>query len=282
MNMDIISNTSFGGERPLFGSHHLCLDRVSILPGESALKECSDIRATHCDFNGKYPFWHVTDFTVEDCVFYEGARAALWYSRNLRMLRTLVEAPKMFRDMDGIKLNEVKLTHAAETLWHCKNVLLENVQAEQGDYFLMDSERIEAERLLLNGNYSFQYCKGVTIRNSVLNSKDAFWNTEDVTVYDSELNGEYLGWYSKNMRLVNCRISGTQPLCYIENLTLENCELASDCDLCFENSSVRAVIKGHIVSVKNPRSGSIAAESVGEVIKDGNGWAPCDCELIIG
>lgn len=29
-----------------------------IYPGESALKECSDIEAVRCEFRGKYPFWH--------------------------------------------------------------------------------------------------------------------------------------------------------------------------------------------------------------------------------
>lgn len=74
---------------------------------------------------------------------------------------------------------------------------------------------------MLNGNYSFQYCKNVEIRHAEIHSKDAFWNTENVTVYDSVLDGEYLGWHSKNLRLVNCHISGTQPLCYARSLVME-------------------------------------------------------------
>ncbi len=279
MNKQIISNASFEGERPLFGIHHVRLERVSILPGESALKECSDIEAVNCEFNGKYPFWHVDGFTVKDCLFHPGARAALWYSRRLVMEDTRVDAPKMFRDMDGITLKNVVLTDALETLWHCENISLDGVQADHGDYIFMFSNHVKAQNFTLNGNYSFQYCKGVEIRNSHLNSKDAFWNTQDVTVYDSVLNGEYLGWYSKNLRLVNCHISGTQPLCYIENLVLENCTFGEDCDLCFENSAVQASIRGHIHSVKNPRTGRIVADSIGEVILDGQGWAPCDCMI---
>ena len=130
-----------------------------------------------------------------------------------------------------------------------------------------------------NGNYSFQYCKNVEIRNAVINSKDAFWDTENVTVYDSEINGEYLGWHSKNLRLVNCKISGTQPLCYAHDLMMENCTMADDCDLAFEYSSVQATINSPIRSVKNPRTGSITAGSYGEVILDENIKAPGNCQL---
>lgn len=64
---------------------------------------------------------------VENCIFREGARAALWYSCDLKMTDTLVEAPKMFREMDGIYLENVQIPDAAETLWHCRNVELRNV-----------------------------------------------------------------------------------------------------------------------------------------------------------
>ena len=37
-------------------------------------------------------------------------------------------------------------------------------------------------------------------------------------------------------------------------------------DLSFEYSDVEADIKGHIDSVKNPKSGTIVADSVGEII----------------
>ena len=37
-------------------------------------------------------------------------------------------------------------------------------------------------------------------------------------------------------------------------------------DLSFEYSDVEADIKGYILSVKNPKSGIITADSVGEVI----------------
>ena len=277
--MELIKNKEFGGERPLFAAHDLRLENVTIHTGESALKECSDIEAVKCRFEGKYPFWHVDGFVVKNCLFTEGARAALWYSRNLRMTDTLVEAPKMFREMDGIYLENVQIPNAQETLWHCRNVELRNVQAEKADYLFMHGENIRIEDYRQQGNYSFQYCKNVEIRHAEIHSKDAFWGTENVTVYDSVLDGEYLGWHSHNLRLVNCRISGTQPLCYAHGLILENCTMADDCDLAFEYSTVEATIDSPVRSVKNPRSGSITAQSYGEIILDGNIKGPADCAI---
>lgn len=169
-----IKNTTYGGERPLFASHGLRMEHVTIQAGESALKECSDIEAVDCRFEGKYPFWHVDGFVVRNCLFTEGARAALWYSRNLTMSDTRVEAPKMFREMDGIRLENVQLPFAQETLWHCRNVQLRNVQVDKGDYIFMHGENIRIEDYAQRGNYSFQYCRNVVIRNAVINSKDAF------------------------------------------------------------------------------------------------------------
>lgn len=264
----------------MFGSKHLLLDGVTIHAGESALKECADIEATGCTFEGKYPFWHVDGFTISRCRFTEGARAALWYSRRLTMEDTVVEAPKMFREMSDLSLRNVKLPNAAETLWHCAGVKMENVEVDKADYLFMHSRDISIAHYRQQGNYSFQYCRNVEIRDATIDSKDAFWNTEDVTVYDSELNGEYLGWHSRRLRLVNCRISGAQPLCYAHDLVMENCTMAADCDLAFEYSSVEATISGAITSVKNPRSGRIAAYKIGEVIIDGNIKAPGNCSIV--
>lgn len=277
--MKTISNTEFGGERPLFASQDLHLENVTIHAGESALKECCNIEAERCRFEGKYPFWHVDGFAIHNCLFTEGARAALWYSRNLVMTDTQVDAPKMFREMTGITLQNVRIPDAQETLWHCRNVSLKDVEVAHADYLFMHSEDIVIENYRQQGNYSFQYCKNVVIRNAVIDSKDAFWNTENVTVYDSEITGEYLGWHSKKLRLVNCKIAGTQPLCYATDLILENCEMADDADLAFECSTVVATINGRVTSVKNPRSGAITADDFGEIIIDKNLKAPGDCVI---
>lgn len=277
--MEIIRNKEFGGERPLFASHDLQLENVTFHAGESALKCCTDIVARDCRFEGKYPFWHVKGFEVDHCVFTPGARAALWYSSGLRMTDTQVDAPKMFREMDGVDLERVNIPDAQETLWHCRNVRLRDVDVRNADYLFMHSENIDIDRYRQEGNYSFQYCRNVVIRNAEIHSKDAFWNTENVTVYDSTLSGEYLGWHSRGLRLVRCRIAGTQPLCYCEGLVLEDCTFDADADLAFEDSDVRATIMSPVTSIKNPRTGSIILPSVGELILDANILPPADCKI---
>ncbi len=268
----------FEGERPLYCCRDgLRLENVKIGPGESSLKEGADIEAVHCEFAGKYPFWECDGFTVRNCIFREGARAALWYTRNCKMYDTLVEAPKMFRRIDGAYLENVRMPMAQETFWDSRNIKLRNVYTADANYIFMHCENVDIDGYELHGNYSFQYVKNAVIRNANLQTKDAFWESENVTVYDSVINGEFLAWYAKNLRLVRCRIGGSQPLCYCENLVLEDCTFEPDADLAFEYSSVQATVKGHIPSVKNPRSGHIQAQSIGQVILDGNIKAPGDC-----
>ena len=278
--MESIENQYFEGERPLYCKRDgLRLTGVKIGPGESSLKEGADIEAVNCEFNGKYPFWECRNFTIRNCVFREGARAALWYTRGCRMYDTLVEAPKMFRRISDVYLENVKMTMAQETFWDCRDIKIRNFETSDANYIFMHSENIVIDNYTLHGNYSFQYVKNAVIRNSNLQTKDAFWESENITVYDSVINGEFLAWYSKNLRLVRCRIGGTQPLCYCENLVLEDCTFEPDADLAFEYSSVKATVSGHIVSVKNPRSGFIKATSIGEVILDENIKTPGNCEI---
>lgn len=279
--MEKIINEEFQGERPLYCKHDLYLEGVKIHRGESALKETSNIEAYNCVFEGKYPFWCCDHFVLRHCLFTGGARAALWYSNDCTMEDTWVDAPKMFREMDGIKLRNVQIPSAAETLWQCRNIDIDNVSADHADYILQYCDNVKINRFRLDGNYSFQYTKNTEIRNSILNTKDAFWMSENVTVYDSEINGEYLGWYSKNLRLVRCKISGSQPLCYAENLVLEDCVMEEDADLAFEYSDVQAKVNSRITSVKNPRTGLIKAHSYGEIILDENIKAPADCKIEI-
>ena len=276
--MEVIKDQYFQGEHPLYARRNgLRLENVKIGPGESSIKEGANIEAVRCEFDGKYPFWECKGFTVRDCVFREGARAALWYSSGCKMYNTLVEAPKMFRRISDVYLENVQLPNALETFWDCSGITLRNVEAQKADYIFMHTDNIDIDGFTLQGNYSFQYSKNVVIRNSILDTKDAFWESENVTVYDTRIQGEFLGWYAKNLKLVRCHIGGTQPLCYCENLILEDCTFEPDADLAFEYSSVHATVKGHITSVKNPRSGRIHADSIGEVIIDKNIKQPGNC-----
>ncbi len=41
-----------------------------------------------------------------------------------------------------------------------------------------------------------------------------------------------------------------------------------DTDLSFEYSEVEADVRGHVISIKNPKTGTITVDSVGEIIKE--------------
>ena len=62
---------------------------------------------------------------------------------------------------------------------------------------------------------------------------------------------------------------------------LENCTFGDDSDLMFEYSTVNADIRGHIAGVKNPTSGRIVADSIGQIILDENIKAPADCQIVV-
>lgn len=262
--MKTIENIFFEGERPLFAANHLQLNHVKFYPGHSALKEACNIRATNCEFYGKYPFWHNTNSVIENSLFTAYARAAIWYCKDIQMLNTRVEAPKMFREIDGLYLENVELSDAQECMWWCKNIRLNKVKVKNGVYIFKDSKNIKIADLNLQGNYGFQYARNVEIRNSHIQSKDAFWNTENVTVYDSVIEGEYLGWHSKNLRLGNCTIGGSQPLCYARNLVMKNCRMKENAHLAFEYSTLNAEINSAVTSIKNPSEGEIFAHRIGD------------------
>lgn len=275
--MNIISHKEFEGERPLYASRNLRIEDVTVHEGESALKESSRIEAARCRFEGRYPFWCCKDVKIAECTFTEDSRAPLWYSSGIEMLDCQVLAPKILRELDGIRLKGCSFPTAVETLWMCRDINVAECSFEGADYLFFRSEGIRISGLHLKGKYTFQYCKDVEIRDSVLDTKDAFWESENITVYDSMVKGEYLAWYSRNLRLVRCRISGTQPLCYAKGLVLEDCTFEPDADLAFEYSEVEATVNSHITSVKNPLTGHIKAESYGEIILDENIKAPANC-----
>lgn len=277
--MQIIENQEFGGERPLFGLHDARLTRVVVHAGESALKHVKHLAVTDSQFEGKYPFWHAEDVEIEGCRFTPGARAAIWYVKNVSMTGCTIDAPKMFRDAFGLTLTDIVFSDALETLWNCASIRMQRCRTEHADYLFMHSRDIAVEDYVQHGNYSFQYCRNISIANAEIHSKDAFWNSENITVRDSLIDGEYLGWHTKGLTLINCRIKGAQPFCYCEGLKLVNCTMDPDCDLGFEYSEVDADIAGPVTSIKNPASGRIRCASVGEVILDENRAAGSDCSI---
>lgn len=277
--MKKIENKTFDAERALYRAENCIVENCTFAgpaDGESALKETRDIAVCNCKFYLRYPLWHAQRFELSNCVFEDTSRAPLWYDVHGKLTNCKVLSIKPLRECDDVTLSNCDLS-ATETGWKCKNLVFDNCRV-RSEYFLLDSQNVKIHNMQMEGKYSFQYVRDLVIENSVLNTKDAFWHTENVTVKNCKVIGEYLGWYSKNLTFINCEICGTQPLCYCENLTLQNCTM-TDCDLSFEYSDVNAQVGGHILSVKNPKSGKIVADTIGEIILQDSLY-PTNCEIV--
>lgn len=233
--------------------------------GESVLKECQNLTVDGCYFDLRYPFWHVNHAVIRSSEMTGNCRAALWYDEDITIENTAMNGIKALRECRKVTLRNVKSV-SPEFLWKCHGVTIENTSLES-EYPLFECTELGITGLHMKGKYSFQYVENAILRDCVLDTKDAFWHSKNVTVYDSVVKGEYLGWYSENLKLVRCKISGTQPLCYCKGLVLEDCTMEGT-DLSFERSEVNATVSGHIDSVKNPASGSICAQSIGEIIME--------------
>lgn len=256
----------FKGERPLFAESDLYIEDTIFAEGESPLKESKNIKMQGSMFQWKYPLWYSKNVVAEDCTWFEMGRAGVWYTDDLTVNHALIEAPKNFRRCHRLSLNHVSMPNAAETLWHCDGVTMDDVMAK-GDYFAMNSQNMKISNFELVGNYSFDGAKNVEVHHAKMLSKDAFWNSENVTVYDSFISGEYLGWNAKNLTLINCTIESLQGMCYIENLVMKNCRLLNT-TLAFEYSTVDVEVQGRVESILNPTSGIIRADSIGELIME--------------
>lgn len=276
--MENIRQQRLTGERALFMSSDLDIRDCIFADGESPLKESRNLQISNSMFQWKYPLWYCTDVTVTDSALHEMARAGIWYTKNISMSNVTYEAPKGFRRCDKVTLRKVHFSHAAETLWYCRNVSMEDVLAN-GDYFALNCENLTIDGLSLVGNYSFDGCRNLIIRNSRLLSKDAFWNCENVTVTDCFISGEYLGWNAKNVTFINCTIESLQGMCYMDNVVLKNCKLLNT-NLAFEYSTVDAEITTRIVSVKNPIAGRIVCRGMDELIFDDPGIDRTKTEIV--
>lgn len=256
----------FIGERALFKGCDLEISHCHFYDGESPLKESKDIKVTNSTFSYKYPLWYSNRIIVKDTLFEEMSRSGIWYTNDILLENSKIEAPKEFRRSNNIRINKCEFLNSQETLWECTNVKIKD-SSFKGDYLLMNSKDIEIDNMKLDGNYLLDGSKNIIVRNSILNSKDSFWNCENVLVENSKIIGEYIGWNSKNVTFKNCEIESHQGFCYMENLKIIDCTILNS-DLIFEYSTVDATINSKVDSIKNPISGRIECDGVNELIMD--------------
>ena len=264
----VIESRQFDEERALYNLQNADVKNCVFAgpaDGESVLKESRDVNLTDCSFSLRYPLWHVKTFTMEHSTMDELTRAAIWYASDGMIKHSTLGGIKAVRECERIHLEDCHIV-SQEFGWKSQEITLTDSEIES-EYLFFDSRDVKLERVKMKGKYSFQYMKNLEITDCVLDTKDAFLHSENVTVKNSVVKGEYLAWFSEGLTLIDCKIIGTQPLCYCKNLKLINCTM-EDTDLSFEYSEVEADVKGHVISIKNPKAGTITVDSVGEIIKE--------------
>lgn len=263
----IVENQILEGERAGFSSKEIIYKNCIFVDGESPLKESSSLEVDGCTFKYKYPLWYSKDIVVKNTTFELMSRSGIWYTKNIEVINSKIDAPKEFRRSENIKIIDTDFSIAEETLWGCKNIYIKNSHIK-GDYVGMNSKKVYLENVLIDGNYCFDGGEDIEAHNSIFNSKDSFWNAKNVTIYDSTIIGEYLSWNSKNVTFINCKLESHQGLCYMDNVKLINCSLLNS-DLTFEYSKrINATINSKVNSIKNPYSGKIKVKGCDELILD--------------
>ncbi len=276
--MKFIENLSFDAERALYGERDVYIRDCAFdgpADGESALKEAGNITAERCEFNLRYPFWHCDDVKIFNCEMTENCRAALWYSTGVEITDSKLHGIKAVRECERVSLVGCDVV-SPEFGWFSSDIEARECKFIS-EYFMLRAKNLNFDNIEFKGKYSFQYIEDSVFENCNFDTKDAFWHAKNVTVRNSVVKGEYLAWYCENVTFENCTLIGTQPLCYCKKLKLINCKMI-DCDLSFEKSSVDAQVVGHIDSVKNPECGRIIADSIGEIIYEGERL--CQIEII--
>lgn len=107
----------FIGERAMFDVKDAEFERCGFAAGESPLKHGQNLRLKNCIFEWKYPLWYAKNVAVEDGFLTQTARAGIWYAQDVSFKDTLIQAPKSFRRCQNVRLENVNLTRAEETLW---------------------------------------------------------------------------------------------------------------------------------------------------------------------
>lgn len=278
----IYENQTYDEERALYGVHDAEIKNCRFtgpVDGESFLKETQRINVSGCFMDLRYPLWHVTDGKISNSEMTVNCRAALWYDKNIEIKDTKMMGIKALRECENVTLRNVTVD-SPEFIWKVRGINVEDSEILGSEYPFFEVQKGKIRNLKMKGKYSFQYCSDFELSDCNFDTKDAFWHSKNFVISDSIIKGEYLAWYSENLTFINCKIIGTQPFCYCKNLKLINCTMEG-CDLAFEKSEVCAEIKGKIDSVKNPISGEISADEIGQIILDETVGGKTDCKIMI-
>lgn len=276
----VIEGQNFDQERALYNSSNLLVRNCHFggpVDGESALKESCNFEVVDSVFDMRYVLWHDRNFVLRNVTLNEGTRAPLWYDHHGLIENSTLHSVKNIRECLDITIRNCDID-SEEFGWKSSAITLEDCKFNSV-YGFLDSKNLVLRRVHSTGKYSLQYVENALIEDCTFDTKDCLWHARNVTVKNSVIKSEYLAWYSDGLTLINCQIESLQPLCYCKNLKLIDCTMIN-CDRAFEYSDVEATIKGHIDSIKNPRSGIIRVDSIGEIIR-GDTVMECNADIVI-
>lgn len=248
-----------------------------IRDGESAIKECSNVIVKNSFFNLRYVLWCLNKADISNIELTSLARSSLWYCNDVDIKNSKINCVKAFRMCNNITIKNCTI-NSIEFGWNCNNVVFED-NVIDSEYPFLRASNVKVKNCIFNTKYPFQQAKHIIIENTTIDAKDAFWDSEDITCINCKITGDFLAWYCNGLTLINCEIISSQPLCYINNLRVVDCKMEK-CDLAFEYSNVHAKIKGNIISIKNPQSGEIIADSINEIIVGGNSVYESNAKII--
>ena len=98
------------GERALFKGEDLNIYETIFEDGESPLKESRNINLKNSMFRWKYPLWYAKNVNVRECTWFETARSGVWYTENISVEDSMIEAPKNFRRCREVSLKNVSMS----------------------------------------------------------------------------------------------------------------------------------------------------------------------------
>lgn len=119
-------------------------------------------------------------------------------------------------------------------------------------------------------------------KDLILDEERALYGITDAEIincaFEGPADGESALKETRSVRVTDSRFCLRYPLWHAQGLTLKNCEMQAT-DLAFEYSDVHADVRGHIVSIKNPASGIIRAQSIGQIIRDEHQRSGANCVI---
>jgi hypothetical protein len=129
---------------------------------------------------------------VENSTLFEMARSGIWYTENIVIKDTIIEAPKNFRRANGITLENVNMPNAGEALWNCENVTVYD-SFISGEYLGWNSKNLTFVNCTIESLQGLCYIDKLVMKNcKLLNTTLAFeYSTVDVQInstIDSVMN----------------------------------------------------------------------------------------------